>query len=187
MPSSSARPLSSWMISGMAFKPHHLEMQLIKMMPSGLNSPLALLTCCLAQGIWVGLETVMSSFINFPYLAAVTESAGCTVSNCYSNSPWMNVILPSLKGRKQIPKVWVAQDYIFSLALILILYEGFIPNIVFHLSTPLQSVILILQTSKQKLENVEKLAWGKQNQKVVSWFPSLYHFSSNSCCFTWCS
>ena len=54
LPLSSARPLSVLTTSGMAFKPHYLEMYLIKMMPSGWNSPVALLICFPAKDKWVG-------------------------------------------------------------------------------------------------------------------------------------
>lgn len=65
LPSSSPSPRSNSMISGRTFKPHPLEIQLIKTMPSGWNSPLALLTCLPTNDMWVGLESVMGSFINF--------------------------------------------------------------------------------------------------------------------------
>lgn len=54
LPLSSVRPLSVLSTSGMAFKPHYLEMNLIKMLPSGWNSPIALLICFLAKDKWVG-------------------------------------------------------------------------------------------------------------------------------------
>ena len=54
LPLSSVRPLSVLTTSGMACKPHYSEMHLIKMLPSGWNSPIALLICFPAKDKWVG-------------------------------------------------------------------------------------------------------------------------------------
>lgn len=62
------------------------------------------------------IETAMGSFIKFPYLAGVDESVGGTVSHRYNNTPPIDVPVPSLQARKQVPKVLAAQDYICRLA-----------------------------------------------------------------------